>query len=77
MGWLEGAVVVYLRAAIDPGAAPPAIDPAAFAWYAPLEVARELATLVMIGAVGWLAGAAENGRLARGAVRLGVRGLYH
>jgi len=72
MGWLEGAVVVYLRAAIDPGAAPPAIDPAAFAWYAPLEVARELATLVMIGAVGWLAGATKLERLAWAAVVFGI-----
>ena len=72
MGWLEGAVVVYLRATFDAGAVTPAIDPAAFARFAPIEAARELATLVMIAAVGWLAGRSRLERLAWAAVVFGV-----
>ncbi|MEW5990198.1 MAG: hypothetical protein AB1736_02480 [Chloroflexota bacterium] len=72
MGWLEGAVVVYLRAATGTGAATPTIDPAAFARYLPIEVVRELATLVMIAAVGWLAGTTRLERLAWAAVVFGV-----
>jgi hypothetical protein len=72
MGYLEGAVVVYLRAAIDAGAVTPTIDPEAFSAYAPIEVAREAATFVMIGAVGWLAGRTRHERLAWAAVAFGA-----
>jgi hypothetical protein len=72
MGYLEGTVVVYLRAAIDAGPATPAIDPAAFTRYAWIEIARELATLVMIGVVGWLAGTSRLERLAWAAVVFGT-----
>ncbi|TAK00880.1 MAG: hypothetical protein EPO36_07180 [Chloroflexota bacterium] len=72
MGYLEGAVVVYLRAAIDAGAVTPVIDASVFARYEAIEVARELATMVMIGAVGWLAGASRLERLAWAAVVFGA-----
>lgn len=72
MGFLEGAVVVYLRAALGPGSAPPNIEPAAFEPFAAIEVAREAATLVMIAAVGWLAGRTKLERLAWAAVVFGA-----
>ena len=70
-GLLEAAVVVYLRAAIGAGAALPADGPA-FDSYVALEVARELATLVMIVSVGWLAGRSGLERLAWAAVVFGT-----
>jgi len=74
MGYLEAAVVVYLRAALGLGPAGVALthDPAAFGTYGAVEVARELATLVMIAAVGWLAGRGGLERLAWAAVAFGA-----
>ena len=73
MGFLEAAVVVYLRAAL--GIVPsnvPAHDPATLGTFEAIEVARELATLVMIAAVGWLAGRTRLERLAWAAVAFGT-----
>jgi len=74
MGYLEAAVVVYLRAAL--GLAPvglvPVADVAEFDTFAGIEIARELATLVMIATVGWLAGRGGLERLAWGAVVFGT-----
>lgn len=64
MGYLEAAVVVYLRSAIETGSVVPAHDPATLGTFEAIEVARELATLVMIAAVGWLAGRTRLERLA-------------
>jgi hypothetical protein len=74
MGYLEAAVVVYLRAALGLGPAGVALthDPAAFGSYGAIEVARELATLVMIAAVGWLAGRGGVERVAWAAVAFGT-----
>lgn len=74
MGYLEAAVVVYLRAALGLGPAGVALthDPAAFGAYGAVEVARELATLVMIAAVGWLAGRGGVERLAWASVAFGT-----
>ena len=72
MGYLEAAVVVYLRSAIETGAVVPAHDPATFGTFEAIEIARELATLVMIGAVGWLAGRTRLERLAWAAVVFGT-----
>lgn len=74
MGYLEAAVVVYLRAALGLGQAGVALthDPAAFGAYGVVEVARELATLVMIAAVGWLAGRGGVERLAWASVAFGT-----
>lgn len=73
MGYLEAAVVVYLRAALEivPGAIP-AHDPATFGTFEAIEIARELATLVMITTVGWLAGRSNLERLAWAAVVFGA-----
>lgn len=74
MGYLEAAVVVYLRAAL--GLAPAELvtsrDPSTFGALAGIEIARELATLIMIGAVGWLAGRRPLERLAWAAVAFGA-----
>lgn len=73
MGYLEAAVVVYLRAALEivPGAVA-AHDPATFGTFEAVEIARELATLVMIAAVGWLAGRTGLERVAWAAVVFGA-----
>jgi len=73
MGYFEAAIVVYLRSALDTlPATVLAYDPAAFEAFAPIEIPRELATLVMIGAVGWLAGRTRLERLAWAAVVFGI-----
>lgn len=72
-GYLEAVVVVYLRAAL--GLAPGAVmahDPATFGTFEAVEIARELATLVMIAAVGTLAGRTRLERLAWAAVVFGA-----
>lgn len=77
MGYLEAAVVVYLRAAL--GFAPELVGPGTDTMTAatvgallPAEVAREAATLAMIAAVGWLAGRTSLERLAWAAVVFGT-----
>ena len=73
MGYFEAAVVVYLRVALEAvPSAVPAHDPETFGTFESVEIARELATLVMIGAVGWLAGRAALERLAWAAVTFGA-----
>ena len=72
MGFLEAAVVVYLRAVIEAGAAVPAHEPGTIGTFEAVEVAREAATLVMIASVGWLAGRTGLERLAWAAVAFGA-----
>jgi hypothetical protein len=72
MGYLEAAVVVYLRTAIEAGSVAPAQDPATIGTFETLEIARELSTLVMIAGVGWLAGRSGLERLAWSAVVFGI-----
>ncbi len=74
MAYVESAVVVYLRAALGvptgsifPIDLSPAVTP--FGW---IEVGREGATLVMIGAVAWIAGRSPLERLAWAAVVFGT-----
>jgi hypothetical protein len=74
MAYLEAAVVVYLRAALGvptgtifPIDLSPRGEP--FGW---IEVGREGATLVMIGAVGWIAGRSPLERLAWAGVVFGI-----
>lgn len=62
MGWLEAVVVVYIRAILElpPGQPPPAADEVMAVlgrvpWLLPTEQGREVATIVMIAAVAWLA----------------------
>jgi hypothetical protein len=75
MAYLESAVVVYLREAL--GVATDAVFPldlsstiaGRLGW---IEVGREAATLLMIGAVGWIAGRSPWERLAWAAVVFGA-----
>lgn len=71
-GYLEAAVVAYLRSAIETGSVVPALDPATLGTFEAIEIARELATLVMIATVGWLAGRNRLERLAWAAVVFGA-----
>lgn len=74
MAFLESAVVVYLQRALDieTGAIFPLRDPAGVGDLAAIEVGREAATLVMLAAVGWLAGRSALERLAWTAVAFGT-----
>jgi hypothetical protein len=74
MAFLESAVVVYLQRAlgIQVGALFPLQDPAGVGDLAAIEVGREAATLVMLAAVGWLAGRSALERLAWTAVAFGT-----
>ena len=74
MAFLESAVVVYLQRAlgIKVGVLFPLQDPAGVGDFAAIEVGREAATLVMLTAVGWLAGRSALERLAWTAVAFGT-----
>ncbi len=73
MGYLEATVVVYLQGALEiVPSATPAYDPTTFGTFEAIEIARELATLVMIAAVGWIAGQGRLERLAWAAVVFGL-----
>ena len=72
MAWVEAAVVFYLRTMID------RIEPyqpnpfPVIGNFAPAELVREAATLVMLLTVGWLAGRSWRSRLGYAAVAFGV-----
>lgn len=74
MAYLEAACVVYLQGAIGGtvGVLFPLRSPDALGGLAAAEVGRELATLVMIGTVGWLVGRDGLERLAWSAVVFGA-----
>lgn len=74
MAYLESAVVVYLQGALDGrvGEIFPIPPELAVGDYILIEVGREVATLVMIGAIGWLVGRSGLERLAWAAVVFGV-----
>jgi len=74
MAFLESAVVVYLQRAlgIDPRALFPVQEPNLVGDLAAIEAGREAATLVMLAAVGWLAGRSGLERLAWTAVAFGT-----
>ncbi len=74
MAYLESAVVVYLRQAL--GVAPSTVFPVDLSGAAGslgyIELGRELATLIMIATVGWIAGRSPLERLAWAAVIFGI-----
>jgi hypothetical protein len=77
MAWVEAAVVLYLRTMvnrIDPYQAHPF---PMIGNLAQIEVAREAATLVMLAAVGILAGRAWRSRLGYAAVAFGVWDIFY
>jgi hypothetical protein len=77
MGFVESAVVVYLRSLfnrLDP------YQPAALevpAWAIHMEMVREAATLIMLVAVGWLAGRTWRSRLGYLLVAFGVWDIFY
>ncbi len=79
MAFLESAVVVYLQRAlgIDPQALFPLREAAVTGDLAVIEVGREAATLVMLVAVGWLAGRSGFERLAWTAVAFGTWDIFY
>jgi hypothetical protein len=79
MGWLEAVVVVYLRAllGVAHGSAAPAPDEltrglASLPWLIGTEQGREIATIVMLAAVAWLAAPRFLPRLGAFLVAFGV-----
>ena len=74
MAFMEAAVVVYLQRALglDPQSLFPLRDANVLGDLGAIEVGREAATLVMLGAVGWLAGRSGLERLAWAAVAFGT-----
>ncbi len=67
MAFLEAAVVVYLRGLLGYGAATVELGS-----YYRIEIGREAATIVMLAAVGWLAGQSGRERLAYGVFAFGL-----
>ena len=74
MGYLEAAVVVYLRQAlgIEHDALFPLRNGGGLQTLSPIELGRELATLIMLAAAGWLTGTGPIERLAWTAVAFGT-----
>ena len=77
MAWVEAAVVFYLRTHVDriqPYQPNPLPDVAGFA---EVELARELATLLMLFTVGWLAGSSWQGRFGYMGIAFGVWDIFY
>lgn len=74
MAYLEAVVVAYLQRAlaIDPAALFPVSDLGELGGFAAIELGREIATLVMLATVGWLAGDRALERLGWASVAFGV-----
>lgn len=74
MAYLEAAVVVYLQRAlkIEPGVIFPLRSRATFGNLGGIEVGREAATLIMLGAIGWLVGKSGLERLAWTSIAFGI-----
>ena len=77
MAWVESAVVVYLRVMIGrvvPYQADPLPISVGLGW---IEVGREVATLLMLGTVGWLAGQTFRGRAGYALVAFGIWDIFY
>jgi hypothetical protein len=77
MAWVESAVVLYLRTLmnrIEPYQPVPLPQTAGLSV---AEVIREFATLVMLGAVGWLAGSNRRTRLGYFLIGFGVWDIFY
>ena len=77
MAWVEAAAVYYLRSLIDriepyqPGPLPEAGE------FGEAELVRELATMVMLPAVGWLAGKKALSRLGYAVFAFGLWDIFY
>lgn len=77
MAWLEAAVVMYLRFFID-RIDPYQVDPLPLiAELGEIEVVREVATLVMLCCVGWLAGRDKFSRLGYFLIAFGLWDIFY
>jgi hypothetical protein len=77
MAWVEAAVVYYLRSLID-RIEPYQPCPLPIAGgFGKAELIREIATLVMLFTVGWLAGATWRARLGYSVVAFGVWDIFY
>ena len=77
MAWMEAATVYYLRTLVDriePHQPLPLPDVPALGG---AELVREAATLVMLFAVGWLAGGTWRNRLAVSAIAFGIWDIFY
>jgi hypothetical protein len=77
MAWVESAVVFYLRTMIhriDPFQPNPLPE---FGGLAPAELIRELATLIMLATVGWLAGTTRRARIGYALLAFGVWDVFY
>lgn len=74
MAYLESAVVVYLQHALSmsPATLFPLRDQGTLGGLGSIEVGREVATIVMLATVGWLAGRTSVERLAWTSVAFGI-----
>jgi len=77
MAWVESAVVFYLRSMMD-RLEPYQPDPLpVIGGFASVELPRELATLIMLFTVGWLAGRTWRSRLGYAAIAFGVWDIFY
>jgi hypothetical protein len=77
MAWVESAVVFYLRTMID-RIEPYQAEPfPIIGGFASVELPREFATLVMLAAVGWLAGKTWRTRVGYAAIAFGVWDIFY
>lgn len=77
MAWVEAAVVYYLRTLVD-RIEPYQTNPLPIATgLGEAELIRELATLIMIFTVGWLAGATWRGRFGYMGVAFGIWDIFY
>src|SRR5262245_20980943 len=77
MAWVESAVVFYLRTMLDriePYQSNPLPN---FGGLATAELVREAATLIMLFAVGWLAGTTRRRRLGYAFLAFGVWDIFY
>jgi hypothetical protein len=77
MAWVESSVVVYLRTMLgriipyQPNPLPN------FVGLGQIEASREAATLLMLPAVGWLAGRTRASKIAYAALAFGIWDIYY
>jgi hypothetical protein len=77
MAWVESAVVFYLRSMID-RIEPYQPDPLpVIGGFARVELAREFATMVMLFAVGYLAGRTWRARIGYAVIAFGVWDIFY
>lgn len=77
MAWVESAVVFYLRTMIDRIEPFQANPLPRFGGLEHAEIVREAATMIMLGAVGWLAGRSWRSRLGYAVLAFGVWDIFY